>query len=184
MVCDLDVKLPATTLYAAAMVDDDTTFQLRMDRYGPELLSGLEGAYGDRAGEFEQRLNGASYEEIARSGGGIASTVKATRAAGEAAPREDVADAPHRRFEVGRRGGLAVAREGHVAQRARALGVPRHEPVAVHHGPAGERGLDGVLRALAVGKAVVAAVGKALAVLGGLRDRLKRLGDEGNVVEL
>ena len=39
---------------------------------------------GDRAGEFEQRLNGASYEEIAKAGGGIASTVKATRAASEA----------------------------------------------------------------------------------------------------
>ncbi|WP_205964561.1 imidazolonepropionase [Ramlibacter agri] len=38
---------------------------------------------GDRAGEFEQRLNGASYEEIARAGGGIASTVRATRAASE-----------------------------------------------------------------------------------------------------
>ena len=36
---------------------------------------------GDRAHEFELRLNGASYEDIARSGGGIASTVKATRAA-------------------------------------------------------------------------------------------------------
>lgn len=59
MVCDLDVKLPATTLYAAAMVDDDTTFQLRMDRYGPELLSGLEGAYGDRAGELFERLAGS-----------------------------------------------------------------------------------------------------------------------------
>ncbi|KAF1691129.1 imidazolonepropionase [Pseudoxanthomonas koreensis] len=36
---------------------------------------------GDRAGEFEQRLRGASYEEIARAGGGIVSTVRATRAA-------------------------------------------------------------------------------------------------------
>src|SRR3954469_1922257 len=36
---------------------------------------------GNRAGEFEQRLQGASYEEIARAGGGIAATVKATRAA-------------------------------------------------------------------------------------------------------
>ncbi len=36
---------------------------------------------GNRAGEFEQRLNGASYEAIARAGGGIASTVKATRSA-------------------------------------------------------------------------------------------------------
>ncbi|MBM3570975.1 MAG: imidazolonepropionase [Alphaproteobacteria bacterium] len=37
---------------------------------------------GDRAGEFELRLKGASYEEIARAGGGIRSTVAATRAAG------------------------------------------------------------------------------------------------------
>ena len=38
---------------------------------------------GNRAGEFEARLNGATYEEIARAGGGIVSTVKATRAADE-----------------------------------------------------------------------------------------------------
>ena len=38
---------------------------------------------GDRAREFELRLAGASYEEIAQAGGGIVSTVKATRAASE-----------------------------------------------------------------------------------------------------
>ncbi len=38
---------------------------------------------GDRAHEFELRLAGASYEDIARAGGGIVSTVKATRAASE-----------------------------------------------------------------------------------------------------
>ncbi|MDR6842540.1 imidazolonepropionase [Pseudoxanthomonas sacheonensis] len=38
---------------------------------------------GDRAGEFEQRLRGVSYEEIARSGGGIVSSVRATREASE-----------------------------------------------------------------------------------------------------
>ena len=38
---------------------------------------------GDRAREFEQRLQGASYEEIARAGGGILSTVRAVRAADE-----------------------------------------------------------------------------------------------------
>ena len=48
---------------------------------------------GDRAGEFERRLEGATYEQIAREGGGILSTVAATRAADEetlvalAAPR-------------------------------------------------------------------------------------------------
>ena len=38
---------------------------------------------GNRAREFEMRLEGASYEEIARAGGGIVSTMRATRAASE-----------------------------------------------------------------------------------------------------
>lgn len=38
---------------------------------------------GNRAQEFEQRLTGVSYEELARSGGGILSTVRATREASE-----------------------------------------------------------------------------------------------------
>jgi len=38
---------------------------------------------GNRAMEFEMRLNGASYEDVARAGGGINSTVKATREASE-----------------------------------------------------------------------------------------------------
>lgn len=38
---------------------------------------------GNRSDEFEARLNGASYEDIARKGGGILSTVRATRAANE-----------------------------------------------------------------------------------------------------
>ena len=40
---------------------------------------------GNRAAEFAQRLEGASYAEVARAGGGILSTVRATRAADEAA---------------------------------------------------------------------------------------------------
>lgn len=39
---------------------------------------------GQRAAEFEMRLQGASYEEISRAGGGIRSTVAATRAASDA----------------------------------------------------------------------------------------------------
>ena len=39
---------------------------------------------GNRAAEFEQRLNGATYADIAKAGGGIMSTVRATRAASEA----------------------------------------------------------------------------------------------------
>jgi imidazolonepropionase len=50
---------------------------------------------GNRALEFEMRLNGATYEEVARAGGGIVSTVSATRAASlddlidDALPRVD-----------------------------------------------------------------------------------------------
>ena len=39
---------------------------------------------GNRAGEFAARLNGASYEDISRAGGGIAATMQATRTASEA----------------------------------------------------------------------------------------------------
>lgn len=52
---------------------------------------------GNRAAEFDLRLNGATYEQIARAGGGIMSTVTATRATGEdamlasALPRVDAA---------------------------------------------------------------------------------------------
>lgn len=44
---------------------------------------------GDRAAEFESRLNGASYEEIARAGGGILGTMKATREASAATLRTE-----------------------------------------------------------------------------------------------
>src|SRR6185312_16561591 len=43
---------------------------------------------GDRVDEFELRAKGASYEEIHAAGGGILSTVRATRAAGESGLRE------------------------------------------------------------------------------------------------
>ena len=61
------------------------------DLQGALLTPGLIDAHthlvygGDRAAEFEQRLQGASYEDIARAGGGIRSTVAATRAASDEA---------------------------------------------------------------------------------------------------
>lgn len=60
-----------------------------IDCEGKLLTPGLIDAHthlvfaGNRAAEFELRLQGASYEEIARAGGGILSTVTATRAATE-----------------------------------------------------------------------------------------------------
>ena len=50
---------------------------------------------GNRAAEFEQRLRGASYAEIARMGGGIMSTVNATRSASA----DDLLLATRRRLE-------------------------------------------------------------------------------------
>ena len=56
---------------------------------------------GQRAREFELRLQGASYEQIARAGGGIRSTVAATRAASDA-----------QLFASARERALALMREG------------------------------------------------------------------------
>ncbi|GGH34773.1 imidazolonepropionase [Cribrihabitans marinus] len=61
----------------------------RIDGDGRLLSPGLIDCHthlvhgGDRAREFEMRLNGASYQEVARAGGGIVSTVRDTRAASE-----------------------------------------------------------------------------------------------------
>ncbi|MBR7801281.1 imidazolonepropionase [Undibacterium fentianense] len=65
------------------------TVQVSFDGEGCWLTPGLIDCHthmiyaGNRSNEFEARLNGVSYEEIARQGGGIVSTVKATRAATE-----------------------------------------------------------------------------------------------------
>ncbi|PBD23695.1 imidazolonepropionase, partial [Pseudomonas aeruginosa] len=61
----------------------------RIDLGGAWLTPGLIDCHthavfgGNRSGEFEQRLEGVSYAEIAAAGGGIASTVRATREASE-----------------------------------------------------------------------------------------------------
>ena len=91
---------------------------------------------GNRAGEFEQRLEGASYEEIAAAGGGIASTVKATRAA----TLDELVEAARPRLQALMRGGvttveiksgygLDIAAETKMLRAARALGAS--EPVRV-----------------------------------------------------
>ena len=87
---------------------------------------------GDRAREFEMRLEGASYEEIARAGGGIVSTVTATRAADEA---ELLADALSRvdvliaegvtAIEVKSGYGLDIETELRMLRTARAIGQQR-----------------------------------------------------------
>lgn len=78
--------------YAGAAADfpADADAVDRVDCEGRWITPGLVDCHthlvygGDRAHEFELRLKGASYEEIARAGGGIVSTVAATRKASEA----------------------------------------------------------------------------------------------------
>jgi imidazolonepropionase len=92
---------------------------------------------GNRADEFEARLEGVSYEEIARAGGGILSTVAATRAASEA---ELVAQARPRLAALARGGvttveiksgyGLDIESELKMLRAARALGNENHVRVA------------------------------------------------------
>jgi imidazolonepropionase len=90
----------------------------------------------NRAGEFEQRLNGASYEEIARAGGGIVSSVKATRLASleqlveQARPRlRALMKGGCTTVEIKSGYGLDVPSEMKMLKAARALGDS--EPVRV-----------------------------------------------------
>ncbi|WP_037255479.1 imidazolonepropionase [Roseobacter sp. SK209-2-6] len=91
---------------------------------------------GHRAVEFEMRLNGASYEEVARAGGGIISTVKATRAASvedliaQALPRVDAMLAEGvSLIEVKSGYGLDRKTELNMLRAARAL--EEHRPIRV-----------------------------------------------------
>ena len=92
---------------------------------------------GNRAHEFELRLAGASYEEIARAGGGIVSTMKATRAASEdellasALPRVDTLMAEGvTTMEIKSGYGLDSASELKSLRAARRIGAARPLSVA------------------------------------------------------
>ncbi|HEX7324520.1 MAG TPA: imidazolonepropionase [Rhodanobacteraceae bacterium] len=83
----------------------------------------------DRASEFEMRLNGADYEAIARAGGGILSTVRATRAASadalleQSLPRaRDLVRGGVTTLEIKSGYGLDLATETRMLQVARRVG--------------------------------------------------------------
>ena len=107
---------------------------------------------GNRAREFELRLEGASYEEIARAGGGIVSTVAATRAASEdelvasALPRLDTLIGEGvTTIEIKSGYGLTIADEIRMLAAARRLGRERGVRVvtswlAAHAVPADYKG--------------------------------------------
>ncbi len=95
---------------------------------------------GHRAAEFEMRLQGASYEQIARAGGGILSTVTATRAASEddlvaqALPRLDAILAQGAgTVEVKSGYGLTVADELKLLRAARRIGTLREVTIRTTH---------------------------------------------------
>jgi imidazolonepropionase len=92
---------------------------------------------GNRANEWAMRLEGASYEEIARAGGGILSTMRATRDADEATlvasalPRLDALLAEGvTTIEVKSGYGLTLADEIKMLHAARALGTERPVRIA------------------------------------------------------
>ncbi len=114
----------------------------RIDAEGRWITPGLIDCHthlvygGNRAHEFELRLGGATYEEIARAGGGILSTVKATRAASEerlvaqALPRLDALLAEGvTTVEIKSGYGLELETEARQLRAARALGARR--PVSI-----------------------------------------------------
>jgi len=89
---------PASGLPAAVRVAADA---VRVDAGGGIVLPGFVDCHthlvfaGWRAGEFAQRIGGASYQEILKAGGGILSTVAKTRAASE----EDLAEQGEARLQ-------------------------------------------------------------------------------------
>ena len=130
---------------------------------------------GDRAHEFEMRLNGATYEEIARAGGGILSSVKATRAASEDAL---FASADRRLSELTREGvttveiksgyGLDTESETKVLRVARRIGRERDVTVrttflGAHALPPEYKGRSGEYAALVAGPMLDAVAAEGLA---------------------
>ena len=117
-----------------------------LDCQGKLLTPGLIDAHthlvfaGNRAAEFELRLQGATYEEIARQGGGILSTVTATRAATEddliaqSLPRLDAMIATGTTtVEIKSGYGLTIEDELKMLRAARRLGQMRPVTITTTH---------------------------------------------------
>jgi len=130
---------------------------------------------GNRSAEFEQRLNGASYEEIARGGGGIVSSVKATRFASldelveQARPRlRALMNGGVTTVEIKSGYGLDLLSEMKMLEAARALGESESVRVvptllALHALPPEHKGSRDAFVRLAVDEMVPAAAEAGLA---------------------
>lgn len=136
--------LSGRIVYAGAQADfpADADAIERIDCDGRWITPGLIDCHthlvygGNRAHEFELRLKGASYEEVARAGGGIVSTVAATRRASEAdliasaLPRLDALIAEGvTTIEI--KSGYGLDTETEMRQLAAARNLGRQRPVAI-----------------------------------------------------
>ncbi len=130
---------------------------------------------GDRAHEFELRLQGATYEEIARAGGGILSTVKATREASEdtlfaSADRRLAALMAEGVTTVEIKSGYGLEQQAELKQLRVARQIGRERPVTVrttflgaHAVPPEYKGRSGDYTALVAGPLLDAVAAEGLA---------------------
>ncbi|BBB12702.1 imidazolonepropionase [Sphingopyxis sp. FD7] len=169
-------------VYAGPAADAPTTDAKVHDCEGRLITPGLIDCHthlvhgGNRANEWAMRLKGATYEEIARAGGGIVSTMHATREASEAElvasalPRLDALIAEGvTTIEIKSGYGLRVDDELKMLRAARALGEHRAirvEPtfLGAHTLPPEYRGDGDAYIDLVVGEMIPAAASLATAV--------------------
>lgn len=169
-------------VYAGPAADAPTTDAKVHDCEGRLITPGLIDCHthlvhgGNRANEWAMRLKGATYEEIARAGGGIVSTMRATREASEAElvasalPRLDALIAEGvTTIEIKSGYGLRVDDELKMLRAARALGEHRAirvEPtfLGAHALPPEYRGDGDAYIDLVVGEMIPAAASLATAV--------------------
>lgn len=130
---------------------------------------------GDRAHEFELRLQGATYEEIARAGGGILSTVRATREASEdtlfaSADRRLAALIAEGVTTVEIKSGYGLEQQAELKQLRVARRIGRERPVTVrttflgaHAVPPEYKGRSGDYTALVAGPLLDAVAAEGLA---------------------
>jgi imidazolonepropionase len=143
-----DLRLDAGSLAARdgriAALEADASADLRVDASGCALLPGFVDCHthlpfaGWRAEEYEMKVTGVPYEEIARAGGGIASSAKAFAAAEDeevlaqaGALSEDMLGRGTTCFECKTGYGLSVEQEARAARLAATLGDRVAQPTTV-----------------------------------------------------
>jgi imidazolonepropionase len=143
-----DLRLDAGSLAARdgriAALEADASADLRVDASGCALLPGFVDCHthlpfaGWRAEEYEMKVTGVPYEEIARAGGGIASSARAFAAASDeqvlaqaGALAEDMVGRGTTCFECKTGYGLSVEQETRAARLAAALGAAVAQPTTV-----------------------------------------------------